>query len=94
VDDFGIAPIEAMMYGVPVIGIKDGGAVEIIEEGKTGEFFTTSTAEIIADGVRRFIEKEEKYDREYIKQSVEKFSKEKFIREMREFISRVINNFQ
>ncbi|OGI32052.1 MAG: hypothetical protein A2271_01215 [Candidatus Moranbacteria bacterium RIFOXYA12_FULL_35_19] len=94
VDDFGIAPSEAMMYGVPVIAIKDGGIVEIVEEGKTGEFFTTSTAEIIADGVRRFIEKEEKYDREYIKQSVEKFSKEKFIREMREFISRVINNFQ
>ncbi len=94
VDDFGIAPAEAMTQGIPVIAIRNGGAVEIIEEGKTGEFFESSNPEVIADGVRRFCEKEESYDREYIKQSVEKFRKERFSREIEEYIKKVINNFQ
>lgn len=92
VDDFGIAPVEAMMHGIPVIAIKDGGVVEIIEEGRNGEFFESSTPEVIADGVRRFCENEKKYDREYIKQSVEKFNKERFKNEMEDYIKKIISN--
>lgn len=92
VDDFGIAPAEAMTYGIPVIAIREGGIVEIVEEGKTGEFFASSTPEIIADGVRRFCENEKNYDKNYIKQSVEKFGKERFKREMEKYIKRVFSS--
>jgi glycosyltransferase involved in cell wall biosynthesis len=35
-EPFGLTLIEAMKYGVPVIGASDGGASEIIESGKEG----------------------------------------------------------
>jgi glycosyltransferase involved in cell wall biosynthesis len=93
VDDFGMAPVEAMMYGVPVIAIKEGGAVEIIEEGKTGEFSQSQKAEVIADAVRRFCENEKNYDKEYIIKSVERFSKERFKKEIEGYIEKIISNF-
>jgi glycosyltransferase involved in cell wall biosynthesis len=89
VDDFGIAPVEALTHGVPVVAIKKGGVQEIVEEGKTGEFFEVPTVEVLADGVRRFMENEKNYDREYIRQSAERFGKERFKREMEEFISKL-----
>jgi glycosyltransferase involved in cell wall biosynthesis len=91
VDDFGMAPVEAMANGVPIIALKRGGTREYVEEGKTGEFFEADTPEVIADGVRRFVENEKNYDSEYISQSVERFSKERFKREMEEYLKKVID---
>jgi len=91
VDDFGIAPAEAQMAGVPVIAVRRGGALEIVEEGKTGEFFDAATPEVIADAVRRFIEKEDSYNKEYIAKSAERFSKERFKGQVEEFIEKVLN---
>jgi glycosyltransferase involved in cell wall biosynthesis len=91
VDDFGIAPVEAMAHGIPVIALRDGGALETVEEGKTGEFFDSATPEVIADGVRRFVEKEGEYDKKFIMESVERFGKERFIREMKELIEKILN---
>ncbi|MFA5961863.1 MAG: glycosyltransferase [Parcubacteria group bacterium] len=85
-DDFGIAPVEAMLCGVPVLALRKGGIREIVQEGKTGEFFDSATPELIADCVRRFRENEVSYDREIIKASAQKFSEERFKRELSEFI--------
>lgn len=84
-DDFGIAPVEAMSYGVPVIAFRKGGASETVIEGITGEFFDAQTPEVLADGVRRFMEKS--YDRDTIINRAEEFSKDRFIRELRDFIN-------
>jgi glycosyltransferase involved in cell wall biosynthesis len=86
VDDFGIASVEAMSYGVPVLAIRKGGVMEIVEEGKTGEFFDAATPEVIADAVRRFLENEKKYDRVYIEKEAKKFSKEAFIEKLKHLI--------
>lgn len=86
VDDFGIAPVEAMMHGVPVLAIRKGGAKEIVEEGINGEFFDAQIPEIIADCVRRFMEKEKEYNRQAIIDKAEKFGKERFIEEFRKYI--------
>ncbi len=92
VDDFGIAPAEAQRHGVPVIAVRRGGVKEIVEEGRTGEFFDAATPEMIDEAVRRFMEKEDSYDKEYIKQNAEKFSKERFKKEMEEYIENILNN--
>jgi glycosyltransferase involved in cell wall biosynthesis len=89
VDDFGIAPVEAMAQGVPVLALKKGGALEIIEEGRTGEFFASNKPEIIAESVRRFVEKEKEYDKELIKSQAKKFSKERFVREFSEYVNHI-----
>jgi glycosyltransferase involved in cell wall biosynthesis len=78
VDDFGLTMVEAMSYGRPVIAVRAGGAKEIVKEGMTGEFFDAQTVEVLADGVRRFIEKKEAYDSEIIKAQALKFSQRNF----------------
>jgi glycosyltransferase involved in cell wall biosynthesis len=82
--------VEAMGHGVPVIAYKKGGALEIVEEGKTGEFFDAQTPEVLADGVRRFIAKENDYKSEDMANRAKEFSKERFIRELNEFLEKTI----
>lgn len=89
VDDFGIAPVEAMGYGIPVIAIKKGGSMETVEEEKTGEFFNTCSKQDIISGVNKFLENEKNYDNNYIKQNVERFSKEIFKRKIMDFIAKI-----
>ncbi|MFA5777030.1 MAG: glycosyltransferase [Parcubacteria group bacterium] len=89
-DDFGMTMVEAMSYDVPVIAYRKGGALEIVEEGKTGEFFDAQTPEVLADGVRRFIEKENSYDKADIINRAKEFSKERFKRKLGEFINKVL----
>lgn len=89
VDDFGIAPVEAMSHGIPVISIRKGGIKEIIDEGKTGEFFASSVPEVIADGVRRFVENEGGYDREAIRRKAGEFSREKFKESILEYLDKI-----
>ncbi|TAK96629.1 glycosyltransferase family 4 protein [Patescibacteria group bacterium] len=89
-DDFGLTMVEAMSQGTPVIAFRKGGALEIIEEGVTGEFFNAQTPEVLADGVRRFMEKESQYNREKIKECARQFSKERFKREMLDFLKSIL----
>lgn len=89
-DDFGIAPVEAMLSGVPVIAYRKGGALETVQEGITGEFFDAQTPEVLADGVRRFLENKEKYDKSVIIKRGEEFSRERFREEFSRFIEKVI----
>lgn len=48
-EDFGIAPLEALAHGVPVIAYYGGGPKETLVEGKTGAFFYTHTAASLAE---------------------------------------------
>jgi len=89
-DDFGLVMVEAMSKGVPVIAYGKGGAREIVREGITGEFFHAQTVEVLADGVMRFLEKENKYDRKVIQQEARKFSQEKFQTEFFAFLKKVL----
>lgn len=92
VDDFGITMVEAMAEGIPVLALQKGGALEIVTEGKTGEFFASNKPEIIAECVRRFVEKERSYDKNIIIESAKRFSKERFIREFEEYIAKILND--
>jgi len=91
-EDFGITPMEAMSFGKPVLALKKGGALEYIQEGVNGEFFEDPTEEVLADGARRLKEGVEtgKYDSETIKKTAERFSTERFKKEIME---RVLSSF-
>jgi glycosyltransferase involved in cell wall biosynthesis len=53
VEDFGIAPVEAMAAGKPVIAFRGGGATETVVEGRTGIFFDSQDAAGLAEAIER-----------------------------------------
>jgi glycosyltransferase involved in cell wall biosynthesis len=53
---FGIAVVEAMALGVPVIACASGGPREIIEDGESGLLLTDSRPEHVADAVQRVLD--------------------------------------
>lgn len=85
-EDFGMVAVEALSFGTPVIGLDYGGLREIVTPGVTGELFHSSASEIIAEGVRRFLEKEGAYDVTLMQESVKKFSRENFQRQLKEVV--------
>lgn len=87
-EDFGITAVEAMASGRPVIAYKSGGALETIIEGVTGEFFEEQTWECLADAVIKF--QSNNYDPIKIREHSFKFSKEKFKKEVEEFVNNEI----
>src|SRR5215213_2745682 len=53
-EEFGIAAVEALAAGRPVIALAEGGVRESVTEGVTGTFFERCEPAAVADAVRRF----------------------------------------
>lgn len=70
-EDFGIAPIELLFAGVPVIAYKKAGALEYIQDGVNGLFFNEQTVTQLQNAILRFEKLE--FNTQKIRQSVEKF---------------------
>lgn len=85
-EDFGIAPVEAMACGKPVLAYRKGGVTETVIEGKTGEFFNEQTPESLINGLTRLLIAEPSYDSEKIRKQAEKFSREKFEKSIKKLI--------
>jgi glycosyltransferase involved in cell wall biosynthesis len=54
IEDFGIAPVEAMAAGKPVIGLRAGGVAETVLDGLTGVLYDGSSAKGLADAIEKF----------------------------------------
>ena len=91
-EDFGIAMVEAMLFGKPVLALDKGGAKEIVLEGVSGEFFDDAHPVVLADGVRRISENYGKYDPVVIKSHAQRFSRENFEEKILGFIEKCYNN--
>lgn len=53
-EDFGIAAVEALAAGTPVIAYAKGGALDIVQDGESGVLFTEQTVDSMAAAIRRF----------------------------------------
>lgn len=91
-EDFGITPIEAQACGVPVIAYGKGGALETVENGKTGLFFKEQTGESVIEAVKAF--EKMSFEPEYIANHAEKFSEERFRRELESYILTEYKKFE
>ncbi len=78
VEDFGLVVIEAQACGTPVVALANGGALETIEEGKTGLFFKYQTVDSLKDALMRFAQIEMKFDELYIANRAKRFSLQNF----------------
>ncbi len=87
-EDFGITPVESMMAGTPVIAFRGGGYVESVIENKTGVFFDQPTVESLSKAIKNFDDLNHRSvtSENCIKQA-KKFSKERFKKEMLQFVT-------
>lgn len=86
-EPFGIAPVEALATGCPVIAYGKGGALDYIKPGKNGLLFEPQTAEALADKIREFKTIKLATSAE-IEKTAEPFSEEHFKRKLKEFIDK------
>lgn len=90
VEDFGIVPVEAMASGRPVIAYREGGALETVEDGKTGLFFDTQSADALIDAVARYEARAGEFSPALIRTHAEGFRVSRFKREMQSLIERLM----
>ncbi len=90
-DDFGIVAVEALSAGVPVVGLGSGGLIEIVKDGEHGILFEQPTVEVMADGLRRFMERESTFDPEELKERAALFSRRNFEVRLKQVIEHVEN---
>jgi glycosyltransferase involved in cell wall biosynthesis len=53
-EEFGIAAVESLASGRPVIALGSGGVLESVREGETGAYYDDSSPEALAEVVARF----------------------------------------
>jgi len=104
-EDFGIAPVEAQACGIPVIAFGKGGVREtvvpfnksddttLLKVAPTGVFFYQQTPDALNDAIKRFMDIEDRFNPYEIRKNAERFSRERFRREFKDFVDKKIEEF-
>jgi len=85
VEDFGLVPVEAMSHGTPVLAYKEGGVLETVKEGITGEFFKNEKE--LSNLLKNFNKRG--YNERNIISQAEKFTETKFLNNLEQFLINV-----
>ena len=92
IEDFGIAPVEALACGTPVIALRRGGAAEtcigLDGEHPTGVFFEEQSAAAVVAAVKTFEENASRIRAESCRARAEQFSASRFRGELSAFVTR------
>ncbi len=83
-EPFGIAPVEALATGCPVIAYKEGGARDYVFDKKNGLLFEKQTVSSLADAILEFEKME--FDRKEVSKTADSFSEKRFDEELTDFI--------
>ena len=91
-EPFGIAPVEALATGCPVIALKQGGAMDYIQNGKNGLFFEEQSVDSLVQTLKNFEAKSVNsfLSPQEISATVTKFSTENFHSKIRQFVEKVL----
>lgn len=91
-EPFGIAPVEALASGCPVIALKQGGAMDYIQEGKNGLFFEEQSVNSLVQTLKNFEAKSINsfLSPQEISATATKFSTENFHSKIRQFVEKVL----
>lgn len=84
-EPFGIAPVEALAAGCPVIAFAKGGAKDYVIPGKNGLFFSEQTTSSLSRAIQEFNQKS--FSPQVVSQSSNQFSDANFKRIIEEIVS-------
>lgn len=90
-EDFGIAPVQAMACGRPVLAYAAGGAWDIVKPG-TGRLFYEQTSQAIQEAVLAF--DQETVRPEVIRAHAEQFDTKQFQQKLAQFIDEKLSHHQ
>lgn len=91
-EDFGIAPIQAMAAGRPVIAYAGGGSLETVRHGETGWLFTEQSAKAIMTAVQAMDDLN--VDGRLIRQHAQQFDTSVFKQKMQTFVEQKMTERQ
>lgn len=86
-DDFGMAPVEAMAAGKPVLAYGKGGATETVIPRETGVLFREQTPESLENGLAELLRYEKKFAPPKIRHQAKHFSREVFEERMKKVVA-------
>jgi glycosyltransferase involved in cell wall biosynthesis len=86
VEPFGIAVVEALASGTPVIAYAGGAALEIVGEGRSGTFFRKQSPQVILQAIERFERNEKSYDPWVVSETAKQFSVGRFRDQFRQLV--------
>jgi len=85
-EDFGITPVEAQASGRPVVAYGAGGALETVRgldaQKPSGVFFKEQNVDLLCEALQKADEVD--WDSSMIVEEVQKFSRERFVREVKQ----------
>lgn len=90
-EDFGLAPLEAMASGKPVIAFGKGGVLETVRPGRTGIFFPEQTVACLIKAVDQL--EHNHWDADDIRNYAAQFSRESMKEKYADFIFRRFEAF-
>jgi glycosyltransferase involved in cell wall biosynthesis len=93
-EEFGIAPVEAMAHGLPVIAYASGGLVETVKDGRNGFLFHELNESSLFEKIRQLQSlgaQDYENMRKTARKEAEQYSEERFMNEMRSFIHTVLH---
>jgi glycosyltransferase involved in cell wall biosynthesis len=81
-EDFGLTPLEANAWGVPVVALRAGGYLDTVVDGHNGLFFDEPTASAISAAVERAAARD--WPADVLRTHAEGFGEERFADRIRE----------
>ena len=94
-DDFGMIPLEVMAYGLPVIALGKGGALETVIENKikrhksSGVFFHKQSIKSLVSAINEFEDVIDKFDSSWIINHARKFGEDIFMDKFSKEVERI-----
>ena len=89
-EPFGIAPVEALACGCPVIAYGKGGALDYVEDGKNGVLFDRQSIGSLCRAIQHF--QTLKFDDDKVRKSALPFSEKNFQDKLKNFILKKIKS--
>lgn len=81
-EDFGIAPVEAQLLGIPVIAFRGGGPAETIVPGGSGLLFERQDPHSLVEAIAQFTDRGVTFGPQEIATHAGRFGRERFQREI------------